>query len=149
MSEHENQEFVPQDEPVQDENELGEAPQTSAPTSFIKRVGCGLLVILWFAILLLPCFLIVLATQHEITISQGGLPSQQIRIWLIMEGEQRGVGISTTSSLEIGDMSCLQTNVHYVLWQGKGDATSFCDCFTRSEDEWLLASTAQGACATE
>jgi hypothetical protein len=145
MSEHETQTDVPFDETELSEN----VQQPVPPSGIVKRIGCGFLIVLWFVILLLPCFLIVLATQQEITISQGSLPGQQIRIWLIMESEQRGVGISTTSSIEIGEISCLQTNVNYILWQGKGDAASFCDCFSRFEDEWLLATTSQGACVTE
>jgi hypothetical protein len=118
----------------------------------LRRLGCVMLVVIWFTILLLPCFFIVLATQQQIVISQGSLPDQQLRIWLIMETTMRGLGISSTSvhpakgALLAEDALCLQTNVSYILWQGQGDATSYCDCYTRDAESWLLAASQVGDC---
>lgn len=113
------------------------------------RLGCGLILIIWFLILLTPCFFLVLASQQEIRISQGELPGQEIRVWLVMDEKQRGLGISSTFTQEIDGAICLQTSVSYVLWQGSGEASQYCDCFIHPSAEasaWTLAQTYSGAC---
>jgi hypothetical protein len=85
---------------------------------------------------------------------QGSLPGQFLRVWLIMEDGRRGLGFSTTS-LQPADsgtsadiQACLQTDVSYLLWEGKGDPARFCDCFARSNptEAWNLLETYNGAC---
>ncbi len=116
----------------------------------LRRFGCIVLLVVWFAILLLPCFMIALAVQGEIVLTQGDIPGQQIRFWLIMETRNRGIGISSASV--IGDAEtdvCVQTTVNYVLWQGTENETSvYCECFTRDSSDagWSLASTNAGVC---
>ena len=126
-----------------------------APPRFrtVRRAGCLVLLVFWFALLLSPCFAIVLATQGQITISQGDLPEQEIRIWLIMEDEQRGIGFSSTAAHPLpealGDHSgtCVQTDVHYVLWQGDGQATTYCSCWAKdSANDWELLATYSFTC---
>jgi hypothetical protein len=115
----------------------------------LRRLGCGIALVLWFLILLLPCALFTLATQGQITISQGGLPGQEIRVWLIMEVEQRGLGISSTSTHGSDPNAlCLQTNVSYLLWSGRENPNTYCDCYTRADAEsaWELSSTQMNTC---
>jgi hypothetical protein len=124
-----------------------EVPQRKPP-GVLRRFGCLILLVLWFSFVLSPCVLITLAQQGEITFSQGELPGQQFRAWLIMEIDQRGMGISSTSQHEISGEQCVQTNVNFVLWEGEAEPTSYCECFTRDDtaSTWNLTSSQQGVC---
>jgi hypothetical protein len=132
----------------------GEVLPPSPPSRFrwFARGGCALLTVVWFLILLLPCFFIVLASQQQITISQGGLPDQQIRIWLIMESAQRGLGFSSTATYPVKEAGlptdgvCLQTNVSYILWQGQGEASQYCECYSGSGDNWTPIKSYSSEC---
>jgi ABC-type Fe3+ transport system permease subunit len=105
----------------------------------LRRVGCAMLLVIWLLALLLPCFLIVLATQQEIIIAQGELPGQEFRVRLIMDIDQRGIGLWTTRTVDgaAGDI-CLITTVGYILWEGEGEPAEYCVCYTRtvSESAW-------------
>lgn len=107
------------------------APRRKSP---LHRIGCAALVAIWLLVMLLPCFLIMLATQQEIIISQGELPGQEIRVRLIMEIDQRGIGLWTTQTVqgELGDI-CLITTVGYILWEGEGEPAQYCVCYTRAD----------------
>lgn len=118
--------------------------------STVRRVGCGLMVVLWFAVLLLPCFLVTLAVQQEIVIGRSGAPGELLRVWLIMEPDQRGVGVSTTALSEPGaDQLCVQTDTRFVLWQGSEPPRVYCECYQRaaSEGQWSLMSMENGVCS--
>ena len=125
-----------------------EAPPPRKPPSLARRVGCTILVVIWFAFVLSPCILLTLARDGEISITTGELPGQEMRIWLVMEIEQRGVGISTTSRSEIDGAQCLQTDVRFVLWEGESEPISYCECFTRPDtaSTWSSTSSQQGIC---
>jgi hypothetical protein len=128
------------------ETVLSPVPPRRSP---IRRAGCIAGLILWFLILLTPCFLIVLATQGEITITTGGAPGQQTRIWLVSEADQRGIVLSTASVRQPSENAlCVQTNVRFFLWAGEAEPTTYCECYERvsSGDPWELASTASGVC---
>lgn len=115
----------------------------------LRRVGCITALIVWFLILLLPCFLVVLAVQQEITISTGSAPGQQLRLWLISEPDQRGIALSTASVRETDPNAiCVQTNIQFLLWSGSAEPLVYCDCFERESDSaaWSATSTTSGEC---
>ncbi len=118
------------------------------PPSLLRRAGCLILFICWFTFILSPCILLTLARDGEISIAQGELPGQQIRIWLVMEIDQRGVGISTTSQHESNGAQCVQTDVRFVFWQGEGEAVSYCECYSHPDtaSTWSQVSSSQGIC---
>jgi hypothetical protein len=125
-------------------------PLPRPPRSPIRRLGCTLAVIVWFLILLLPCFLGVLAVQQEISINTGSLPGQQIRLWLISEAEQRGLALSTgTVHQSVDNAACVQTNVNYYLWTGSEAPSIYCDCYERSSSDmpWSYVTSTAGACS--
>src|SRR5690606_22251398 len=97
------------------------APQRRSP---LRRVGCATGVILWVLVLLIPCIFITLAVRYEITVDTGSAPEQRLRLWLIMEAEQRGVGFSSTSVQESEAQTCVQTDVQFFLWQGQAEPVS-------------------------
>lgn len=118
----------------------------------LRRLGCSILLVFWFALLLTPCFLLVLAANQEIRLSQGELPGQELRIWLIMEAEQRGLGLSGTSTTYSGDNAvCMTTSMNFVLWAGREDPLSYCECFVRSGPEaaWTPTEMLPDACPAE
>jgi hypothetical protein len=117
-------------------------------SSPVRRVGCAFLLILWFALLLVPCGLFIMATQGQLTIAQGDLPGQEIRLWLIMEADQRGFGLSSTSATRSGNAACLQTDTRFLLWAGREDPLSYCECYEKADTEsvWTPTSTESGVC---
>lgn len=124
-----------------------ELPRRRSP---LRRLGCGLMLVIWFAILLLPCALVVIAVRQEIVISQGDAPGQQTRFWLISEADQRGFGLSTASVMQISENAlCVQTNVHFYLWTGSADPLTYCECYERvnADAPWSLTSTSDGVCS--
>lgn len=115
-----------------------------------RRVLIGIGLVIWFALLLLPCVLFTLAVNQEIAIPTGDLPGQQVRVWLVMEASQRGLGYSTASVTQRSDtQACLTTNIGFLLWQGQADATRYCECYARSSasEPWSLASMDMAACS--
>ena len=115
----------------------------------IRRLGCIIALVIWFLILLAPCFLIVLAVQQEISISTGSAPGQQTRLWLISEAEQRGLAISTASTHQATATGvCVETDVRFLLWTGQSDPLSYCDCYQRENVDapWSQTTTAPGVC---
>ena len=124
-------------------NETNPNPQRSP----LRRPGCILGLILWFAALLTPCFLITLAVRGEISVTTGSAPEQRLRIWLIQEADQSGIGISNASVHEQGESLCVQTNVHFVLWRGEAQPTQYCECYIVTGNEYEMAEITQEACS--
>ena len=136
----ENAEFTP--EPIP------EAPPRRSP---IRRAGCIVALVIWFVILLLPCFLIVLAVQQEIVITTGSAPGQELRLWLISEADERGLGLSSASVYQSSaNALCVETNVHFLLWTGHSDPVLYCDCYQRASAsaEWAQTDSTAGECTT-
>jgi hypothetical protein len=132
-----------------------EAPNEIAPVvkpkrrSPLRRIGCGILLVFWFALLLTPCFLITLAVQQEVRITTGPVPGQELRVWLIMEAETRGLGVSTGNVATQTETSlCLQTDIRYFLWQGSEAPVSYCECYQRSDasEAWISTTMATEVC---
>lgn len=116
----------------------------------LQRLGCAFGLLVWLLVLLTPCFLIVLAAQNEIAITLSDVPGHALRIWLVNEAEERGIAISRPNLVSQSDASqvCLQTRIDFVLWMGRGNPASYCECFTResSNSLWQFVSTQQGNC---
>ncbi len=112
----------------------------------LQRPGCVVGLIIWFIVLLTPCFMIILAAQGQIVIRTGSVPEQQIRIWLIQEANQSGIGISTPQTILLDEGLCIATSVSFVLWRGEADSTQFCDCYDDTDVGLQFISTIQGSC---
>jgi hypothetical protein len=117
--------------------------------SGVRRAGCTVAVILWFLLLLTPCFCVVLVSQGDIILPQGSAPGQEIRIWLIMEAEQRGLGVSSTSVEQTeANALCVESSTRFILWTGRADPLASCVCYERSEADqsWSTVSVVNRAC---
>ncbi len=113
----------------------------------LRRPGCVLGIIIWFMLLLSPCIVVILASRGEVSISTGSAPEQHLRIWLVQEARQRGLGISTASVFEQDeDAICVQTNVSFLMWQGEGESSAYCECYQQSDSGWQTTSLEQNAC---
>lgn len=118
------------------------------------RVGCIVGLVFWGICLLLPLLAIALVVQQQIVIRHSDAPGHELRIWLVMEPRERGIGISNASihTGPGGDDSqvCVETNVSFVFWQGSANPTGYCECYTRPSEpgRYNPLSTTQGACPT-
>jgi hypothetical protein len=133
-------------------SETPETNDTPGKRSLVRRVGCWIAVVVWFLLLLTPCFCIALATQGEIIIPQGSAPGQQIRIWLIMETEQRGLGVSSASVKQTEPNAlCVETNTRFLFWTGQSDPLVSCECYMQdsADQPWSTVSVANQACESD
>jgi hypothetical protein len=125
-------------------------PAVNPPMSPLRRLGCAVALIFWFALLMLPCFFFALLRDGEIVLSQGDIPGQELRVWLLSESDERGFGLSRPVVIQGDDFSrvCVETHVDYYLWAGEGEPTSYCECYVRDitaeMSPWLPT---EGTCA--
>lgn len=120
----------------------------------LARLSWLLFILVWVLILFMPFALLTLASRGQITISHSGdVPDKHehplLQARLISEIDYRGLVItrSTIDRIDTGNL-CIQTHVSYLLWQGEGEAASFCDCYNREEgaDAWSFVSSEIGSC---
>ena len=117
------------------------------PRSRLRRIGCGIGFVIWVILLLFPCFAIALIAQGEIAVQLGDVPGQSFRVWLIQDASERGLGIARPSvHTDANSNVCLQTDTSFLLWMGKGESTSYCECYTHDSDNWKSVNSAQGSC---
>ena len=128
-------------------------PDSPARRNSLKRLGCLILLMLWFALLLLPCGLFYLAANGEIRLQHGDIPQSHahplLLISLVSEQNERGLRIEASHALAVEPGLCVETAVRFVLWQSSGGDQNarYCDCYTRgAADAWLLSETSPGAC---
>lgn len=122
--------------------------------SLSRRVGCVLILVLWFLILLLPLGFFILAVDGQLTLSQrGDVPDKHqhplFQINLITEVDYRGIQFTNSTIHRQDDLNvCVQTDVRYLLWQGEGESAQYCDCYMRTaqEDDWQYETTTPGQC---
>lgn len=135
------------------------APATRAETatmntkrqSPLRRAGCVFGIVLWAVLMLMPFLLIALAVRGEITIDTGAAPDQRLRIWLIMEAKERGVGISTAFAQQLTGQTCVQTDVRFFMWEGPpGEPHSYCECYNQTvTGDWLATVNYDGGCTPD
>ncbi|MHB8750975.1 MAG: hypothetical protein ACYDBJ_17520 [Aggregatilineales bacterium] len=107
------------------------------PVKLARRIGCGVLLALWFGGLILgPCAVVTLVSGNEIRLAHSDVPDDNtLRIWLIQQAHERGLGISTGYSVNPDASTvCTVTDTHFVLWQGQGQSSHTCACYTRHAD---------------
>ncbi len=127
------------------------------PRSLPRRIGCALLLAIWFTLLLAPCALFYLATNGEIRFMHADVPQPhehpRLLISLISESSDRGLRIESstiTADIDLPRAVCIETTVRFLFWQASGgnQDTSYCDCYHRAElnANWQLSDTYSGAC---
>ena len=122
----------------------------------LRRLACGLLLSLWFLLLLTPCALFYLATHGEIRLFHADIPQPhsqpRLLISLINDVENRGLQIVRSIPFRESDNMavCVETVVNYLLWassEGNQDVV-YCDCYERADTaaSWSLKETRLSAC---
>ncbi|MCY4064612.1 MAG: hypothetical protein OXG53_19785 [Chloroflexi bacterium] len=122
-----------------------------------RRLGCGLVLLFWFALLLTPCSLFYLAANGEIRLGHRDIPQPHahplLLVSLVSESEDRGLRIENSwiaDSQGDGGMLCVETAVRFLLWQysGGNQNVSFCDCYRRqnADANWEFVTTYGGFC---
>lgn len=117
------------------------------------RLGC---IVVWLPLILLPLFLLILATQGEFALwHNDSFPDGEehpfVQARLLMDIDTRGLNVtrSYVSSSNPDDTAvCVQTNVRFLLWQGEGTPVDYCDCYERdaANDPWQFDARTQGMC---
>src|SRR5262249_46298215 len=103
--------------------------------------------VLWFLILLLPCFMIVLATQGDITLTHSSVPEDYFRIRLIQTTNERGLAVSNSRRVDASDGKvCTIIDVRFLLWQGQANPAHYCSCYTGSDNNWSSVAEGKEAC---
>jgi hypothetical protein len=127
------------------------------PTTRIGKIGCGFLLVVWFAVLLLPITMFWFAMGQTIMIPRwSGVAANDyplLEIQLVMEIRNRGFQIKTTGSYQPDEMTmCYQTQVRYLLWESDSSddqSTQYCECFSFDEasNDWDVSSLSVVTCA--
>lgn len=124
----------------------------------LRRLGCGLLLLLWFMLLLTPCALFYLAANSEIRLWHRDVPEPHahplLLISLVSEMDDRGFRVESsfvTRNLAAPSAVCVETDVRFLLWQTRSDNQDvmYCDCYEREGEHgvWLLESAYAGHCS--
>jgi hypothetical protein len=125
------------------------------PTTRLGKLGCGLLVVLWFFVMMIPFVMFWLASGQSIAIPRGGIPqAEQYPRWqmsLIMNVDNRGFQFTNTNiARNEATNLCVETHVSYLLWvsEEEQNAAVFCDCYQRSDSEadWVFVETLNTTC---
>lgn len=125
--------------------------------AYARRTGCLIAVLLWSLFMLFPMFLFLLAINGEIALWHGGnFPENEshplLQVKLLSEIQTRGLNITASYVAESSETAaCVQTDVRYLLWQGRGENISYCDCYTRetAQSTWTPAATTRGVCVPQ
>ncbi|MCA9913863.1 MAG: hypothetical protein KC496_10965 [Anaerolineae bacterium] len=130
-------------------------PLIPRPTTPLARFGCGVVLVIWFAILLMPFAMFWLGSGRTITIPQGNIPDASdhpyLEVRLVMDADNRGLQIKQAGVAERRDEQlCIEERVTYLLWQSEENSGNalYCQCYERenAEAEWALSGTTDGRC---
>ncbi len=89
-----------------------------------RRVAYILVIAMWLAVMSFPFLAFYLSTRGEIRL---GGEQHSIRVFLLQEDEAQGIGIARERPLP-DQPACNHTRVTYLLWQGQGQNTTYCQC---------------------
>jgi hypothetical protein len=134
-----------------------EATPPAPRRSLLVRLGCAGALVIWFALLLTPILLIVLAAQGEIGLWYGArVPDSEahplLQVRLLMDIDNQGFSLTHSSiNAQTATSTCMQTDVRYFLWEGEGENASYCDCYARADPDapWAYLASSPGACGAD
>lgn len=114
---------------------------------WFRRVVVFLLLLVWLLVMAFPVVAVVLATQKQIEV--GGDEGRQVRVFLVQEREQEGVGIEWTRPVagpgagQEAEGGCRETRLVYLMWVGEGENVTYCRCFA---EDGSLQESYVGSC---
>jgi hypothetical protein len=89
-----------------------------------KRILYPLLFIAWLLIMCLPITMVALARNGSMQV--GKEDRTHLRLFMVQEDRDNGVGMAFTRAT--GD-SCQRTSLVYLMWEGEGENSSYCQCY--------------------
>jgi hypothetical protein len=111
---------------------------------FSPAVGCALAVLI--GALCTGAFVVVLGFNQRGEIAIAPEPYRAVRLWIVRDGEGRGLGLSTTRPLPnaTSDRVCAETSVRFLLTDTRQTPADvrYCECFARVGVTWSVV----GAC---
>lgn len=111
----------------------------------LRRALYTLIFIGWLAVLALPALAFILAARGEIQL--GDDPQRTVRLFLVDEEEADGLGLLRTRPVSEAPY-CVETRVRYLLWSGRGESATSCQCYADGSGTALVSSN-QGRCPAE
>src|SRR5258707_12355931 len=104
----------------------------------LRRSGCGVLLVLWFALLTVPCFAIALVFQKEIVLTHSDIPNDEFRIWLIQDIHNRGVAVTNSRAVDAPNgVVGTVINGGFFMWHGAtAHSPPYCSCFSPQDQTW-------------
>lgn len=116
----------------------------------IRRIWFYIGLLVWILILSIPFFFVILGMRGEMSFNLwGDVPDNRLRIWMVMEPDERGIGYSLPSVVEReADALTVETHVRYALWQGEGENVAYCQHYVRDDGDsyWEMVETYEGDC---
>ena len=119
-----------------------EARSRDGQMPFSPAAGC----LISFLIALIPVCLIFgavwLMVREQITLKTG--PVGEIRLWLVRQGTEQGVGLSTMHQVAGGEKSdyvCYRSVVHFLLWRSLAveRQSTYCECYEFEAGRWIFS----------
>jgi hypothetical protein len=111
-------------------------------------LGCSILLVM--LVLGLACLWLAgtLAFEGQVLLRAG--QPDELRLWLVQDGELAGVGFSYALQEEVPGMetlTCYQTRVRFVLWKNnsEGQPAEYCRCYRSRGGEWIDAGACDGS----
>jgi len=130
-------------------------PLFKRPQTPLGKLGCNLLIVGWFLVLLLPITMVWLAFGNTITIPRNNIPEAELhprlQIQLIMSVENRGLQISRSNVQRTDETNlCVENQRSYLLWEDDGSAlpATYCQCYQRADaqSEWVFTRQIENTC---
>lgn len=116
------------------------APNELLVTLWLKRLLYLFLFLLWVLVMAFPLGAALLASNGQIQLG-GEDAANQVRIFLVQEREQEGIGVEWRRSMR--DDGCRQGSISYVMWKGTAENARYCTCFDANGD---VLRSQPGAC---
>jgi hypothetical protein len=123
-------------------NGIGDGGGSSSSPIFIvmkqwlRRLGYLIIVIIWLLVMAFPIFAFTLAGRGELTF--GDTTGSHVRLFLLREPDAEGVGVEWTRPYR-PQPTCTRTSITYIMWEGRSENTSYCQCFNEKSGAALPA----------
>lgn len=103
---------------------------------WLRRLGYLIIVIIWLLVMAFPVLAFTLAGCGELR--WGDAAGSHVRLFLLQEPDAEGVGVEWTRPYR-PQPACTRTSVTYILWEGRSENTSYCQCFDENNGTALPA----------
>lgn len=132
--------------------DISKRPLIPMPKTPLQRFGCGVLLVIWFAILLLPFGMFWLAMGNSFKIPRTNIPdaatNPRLEISLIMDKDNRGLHIFTSAVYQTEAQLCIEGHSTYLLWESKRDDNNavYCQCYEAAGENWNFINQTNSIC---